>query len=131
MVVILSLYNLETLFEPKNPFLSLQKALTCIMCLLKTLSNQACKQLRPIKVLKMQKTFFTRIMTLQTKLLVIIYAYKISEKKCIFFFKQNLKILLESLALKPKKIEGHLIMYLHQFQSYLNKGSNSFFFLKD
>jgi hypothetical protein len=69
-------------------------------------------------------------MTLQTKLLVIIYAYKISAKKENFFFKQNLEILLESLASKPKRTEGHLIMYLHQFHSYLNKGSNYLFFLK-
>jgi hypothetical protein len=60
----------------------------------------------------MQKNIFTRIMTLRTKLLIIINTNKISAKK-EKFFQQNLEFLLKLFAFKPIKIEGHFILYLH------------------
>jgi hypothetical protein len=57
-------------------------------------------------------------MTLRIKLLVIIHADKIKIKKNeINFSPQNLKFLLEPLALKLMKSEGHLFIYLHQIKS--------------
>jgi hypothetical protein len=76
----------------------------------------------------MQKEcFFKKIMTLQTKLLVIIHANKMSVKNETFFLKQNLMFLLKPHALKPVKIEAHLIIYLHQSQSSKDKRSNYHF----
>jgi hypothetical protein len=57
-------------------------------------------------------------MALRRKLLIIIHSNKVSvKKKDNYFLKQNLKFLLEPSTLKPAKIEDHLIIYLHQFQS--------------
>jgi hypothetical protein len=52
------------------------------------------------------------------KLPLIIPINKMSaKKKEIICLKQNLELLLKPFALKLTKIEGHLIMYLHQFHS--------------
>ena len=48
-------------------------------------------------------------------------------KKRETFLKQNLELLLEPLALKPAKPEGHLMMYLSQLKYHRHKNKSSSF----
>ena len=76
---------------------------------------------------KYKRTFLQESWHCERKV-VIIHGDKKSAKKETKFSKQNLKFLLELLPRKPPKTKGHLILYLHQFQSCQDKISNYLFF---
>ena len=51
--------------------------------------------------------------------------YLTRQKNRQIFFIQNLNLILEPLAFKPTKIEDHLVIYIHQLQSYQHKNKAS------
>jgi hypothetical protein len=77
LIVILSLWNLETLFEPYESFSFIAKNHSLRYMLVEVLSNQASKQSRTINnALKMQRILFRKIHDIKNKLLIIIHADK-------------------------------------------------------
>ena len=79
LIVILSLWNPKTLFEPYESFSFIAKNHSLRYVPVKVLSNQASKQPRTINnALKMQRIlfFFHKIHDIKNKLLIIIHADK-------------------------------------------------------
>jgi hypothetical protein len=77
LIVILSLWNLETLFEPYESFSFITKNHSLRYMPVEVLSNQASKQPRTINnALKMQRILFRKIHDIKSKLLIIIHADK-------------------------------------------------------
>jgi len=114
-IVILSLWNLETLFESYKSFSFMAKNQNLHYIPIKVYSNQASKQPGTINdALKMQRVFFIGFMTLRTNYLLLFMLIKWLFKKRQFFLKQNLELFLEPFTLKPTKAEGHLMMYFHR-----------------
>ena len=115
LIMILSLWNLETLFEPYKSFSFMAKNQNLHYVIIKVYSNQASKQPGTINdALKMQRVFFTGFMTLRTNYLLLFMLIKWLFKKIQFFLKQNLELFLEPFTLKPTKAEGHLMVYFHR-----------------
>jgi len=113
MIVILGLWNPETLFEPYESFSFIAKNHSLRYVPVEVISNQASKQPGTINnSLKMQEYFFIRFMTSRTNYSLLFMLIKMSvKKKDKFFFKQNLELFLEPFTLKTK---GHLMVYFHQ-----------------
>ena len=99
LIVILSLWNPETLFEPYESFSFIAKNHSLRYVPVEVLSNQASKRPRTINnALKMQRILFHKIYDIKNKLLIIIYADKdecSKKKRDKFFLKQNLELFLE------------------------------------
>jgi len=77
LIVILSLWDLETLFEPYESFSFIAKNHSLRYVPIEVLSNQASKQPRTINnALKMQRILFHKIHDIKNKLLIIIHADK-------------------------------------------------------
>jgi len=115
LIMILSLWNLETLFEPYKSFSFMVKNQNLHYVTIKVCSNQVSKQPGIINdALKMQRVFFTGFMTLRTNYLLLFMLIKWLFKKIQFFLKQNLELFLEPFTLKPTKAEGHLMVYFHR-----------------
>jgi len=112
-------WNLETLFKLYKSFSFIAKNNTLHYVPIKILSNQASKQLGIINDdLKMQKILLYRRHDIENKLLIIIYANKISVQKEINFSQTKPRAFtLATCFENPQKAEGHLIMYFHQLQS--------------
>jgi hypothetical protein len=69
----------------------------------------------------MKRVHFHESHDIKNKLPIIIHTDKMSVQKRQFFLKQNLELFLEPFALESIKAEGHLILYLHQWQYYQHK----------
>jgi len=106
LIVIFSLWNPETLFEPYESFSFIAKNYSLRYVPVEVLSNQASKQPRTINNdLKMQRILFHKIHDIKYKLLIIIHANKNEcSKRDKFFLVQNLKLLLKPFTLKQKVI---------------------------
>jgi len=77
LIVILSLWNLETLFKSYESFSFIAKNHSLRYIPVEVLSNQASKQSRTINnALKMQRILFHKIHDIKNKLLVIIHGDK-------------------------------------------------------
>jgi hypothetical protein len=87
MIMILSLCNLEILFEPYECFSFIVKNHSLRYLPVEVLSNQASKQLETINdALKTQRVLFHKSHDIKNKLLIIIHANKMSIQKEIIFF---------------------------------------------
>ena len=106
LIVILSLWNPETLFEPYESFSFIAKYHSLRYVPVKVLSNQASKQPRAKNnALQMQRILFHKIHDIKNKLLIIIHADKNEWfKKRQIFLIQNLELFLEPFTLKQKVI---------------------------
>jgi len=92
LIVILGLWNPETLFEPYEPFSFIVKNHNLRYVPVEVLSNQASKQPRTINnALKMQRILFHKIHDIKNKLLIIIHADKdeCSKKDKFFLYKTS------------------------------------------
>jgi hypothetical protein len=77
LIVILSLWNPEILFEPYESFSFIAKNHSLHYVPVEVLSNQASKQPRTINnALQMQRILFHKIHDIKNKLLIIIHADK-------------------------------------------------------
>ena len=82
LIVIFSLWNPETLFEPYESFSFIAKNHSLRYVHVEVLSNQASKQPRTINnALKMQRILFHKIHDIKNKLLIIIHADKMNVQK--------------------------------------------------
>ena len=105
LIVILGLWNPETLFEPYESFSFITKNHSLRYVPLEVLSNEASKQPGTIKnALKMQRKLFHKIHDIKNKLLIIIHVNKWMFKKRQIFLIQNLELFLEPFSLKQKVI---------------------------
>jgi hypothetical protein len=89
LIVILNLWNPETLFEPYESFSFIAKNHSLRYVPVEVLSNQASKRPRTINnALKMQRILFHKIHDIKNKLLIIIHADKNEcSKRDKFFLK--------------------------------------------
>ena len=77
LIVIFSLWNPETLFEPYKSFSFIAKNHNLRYVSVEVISNEASKQLRTINnALEMQRILFHKIHDIKNKLLIIIHADK-------------------------------------------------------
>ena len=80
--MILSLWNLETLFEPYESFSFINNNHSLRYMSVEVISNQASKQPEKINnALKMQRVLFHKSHDIENKLLIIIYVDKMSVQK--------------------------------------------------
>jgi hypothetical protein len=80
LIVILSLWNPETLFEPYESFSFIAKNHSLCYVHVEVLSNQASKQPRTINnAPKMQRILFHKIHDIKKELLIIIH---VDKNKC-------------------------------------------------
>jgi hypothetical protein len=116
LMVILSLWNPETLFELYKSFSFIAKNHNLHYVPVKVISNQASKQPRTINnALKMQRILFLKIPDIKNKLLIIIYADINECSKKDQFFSYKISSFFSSPSLwKPIKTKGHLIIYFHR-----------------
>ena len=129
LIVILGLWNLETLFEPYEFFSFITKNHSLHYVPIKVLSNQASKQPRTINnALKMQRILFHNIHDIKNKLLIIIHADKDEgSKRDKFFFIQNLEPFLEPFTLKTHKNKRSSHDVFSPKTSLPNTRANNFF----
>ena len=88
----------------------------------KVLSNQENKQPGTTNnALKMQRVLFHRSHDIKNKLPFIIHADKMSVQEETNFSQTKPRVfLLKPFTLKPIKIDGHLLTYLHQMTNIAN-----------
>ena len=111
LIVILSLWNLEILFEPYESFSFIAKNHSLRYVPVEVLSNQASKQPRIINnALKMQGILFHKIHDIKNKLLIIIHADKDECSKRGKFFLNKTSSFFSSPSLwKPIKVTSWCI----------------------
>jgi hypothetical protein len=105
LIVILSLWNPETLFEHYKSFSFIAKNHNLRYVSVKVLSNQASKQPRTINnALKMQRILFHKIHDIKNKLLIIIH---VDKNECLkrdkFFFSYKTSSFFSSPSLWNKR----------------------------
>jgi hypothetical protein len=95
----------------------------------KVLSNQENKQPGTTNnALKMQRVLFHKSHDIKNKLPIIIHVDKMSVQEETNFSQTKPRVfLLKPFTLKPIKIDGHLLTYLHQMTNIANIGANHFF----
>jgi len=101
LIVILSLWNPEILFEPYESFSFITKNHSLRYVPIEVLSNQASKPRTINNALKMQRILFHKIHDIKSKLLIIIHAVKnecLKRDKILLI--QNLELFLEPFTLK-------------------------------
>jgi len=104
LIVIFSLWNPETLFEPYETFSFIAKNHSLRYVPVEVLSNQASKQPRTINnALKMQRILFIRFMTSRINYSLLFMLIKMNVQKETSF-SQNLELFLEPFTLKQKVI---------------------------
>jgi len=104
LIVIFSLWNPETLFEPYESFSFIAKNHSLRYVPVEVLSNQASKQPRTINnALKMQRILFIRFMTSRINYSLLFMLIKMNVQKETSF-SQNLELFLEPFTLKQKVI---------------------------
>jgi hypothetical protein len=104
LIVILSLWDPETLFEPYESFSFIAKNHSLRYVPIEVLSNQASKQPRTINnALKMQRILFHKIHDIKNKLLIIIHADKNECSKRDKFFSYKTSSFFSSLSLWNKR----------------------------
>jgi len=98
-MVILSLWDPETLFEPYESFSFIAKNHSLRYVPIEVISNQASKQPRTINnALKMQRILFHKIHDIKNKLLIIIHADKNECSKRDKFFSYKTSSFFSSLS---------------------------------
>ena len=115
LIVIFSLWNPETLFEPYESFSFIAKNHSLRYVHVEVLSNQASKQPRTINnALKMQRILFHKIHDIKNKLLIIHADKNECSKRDKFFSQTKPRAFFSSPSLwKPIKTKGHLMTYFH------------------
>jgi hypothetical protein len=104
LIVILSFWNPETLFEPYESFSFIAKNHSLRYVPIEVLSNQASKQPRTINnALKMQRILFHNIHDIKNKLLIIIHADKDKCSKRDKFFSYKTSSFFSSPSLWNKR----------------------------
>ena len=104
LIVILSLWNPETLFEPYESFSFIAKNHSLRYVPVEVLSNQASKQSRTINnALKMQRYFFIRFMTSRINYSLLFMLIKINVQKRDKFFSYKTSSFFSSLSLWNKR----------------------------
>jgi len=117
LIVIHSLWNPETLFEPYKSFSFIAKNHNLCYVLVEVLSNQASKQPRTINnALKMQIILFIRFMTSRISYSLLFMLIKINVQKEISFSHTKPRAFFFSSPplWKPIKTKGHLMTYFHR-----------------
>ena len=105
LIVIFSLWNPETLFEPYESFSFIAKNHSLHYVPVEVLSNQASKQPRTINnALKMQRILFHKIHDIKNKLLIIIHADKNKCSKRDKFFSYKTSSFFSSPSLQNKRL---------------------------
>jgi hypothetical protein len=112
LMVILSLWDPETLFEPYESFSFITKNHSLRYVPIEVISNQASKQPRTINnALKMQRILFHKIHDIKNKLLIIIHADKNEcSKRDKFFSYKTSSFFSRAFHIETK---GHLMTYFH------------------
>jgi len=104
LIVIFSLWDPETLFEPYESFFFIDKNHNLRYVTIEVLSNQASKQPRTINnALKMQRILFHKIHDIKNKLLIIIHADKNECSKRDKFFSYKTSNFFSNLSLWNKR----------------------------
>ena len=102
LIAILSLWNLETLFEPYESFSFIAKNHSLHYVPVEVLSNQASKQPGKINnAIKIQRVLFIRVMTSRTSYSLLFILIKWVFKRRQIFLRHNLELFLEQFTWKP------------------------------
>jgi hypothetical protein len=111
LIVIFSLWNPETLFEPYESFSFIAKNHSLRYVPVEVLSNQASKQPRTINnALKMQRILFIRFMTSRINYVLLFMLIKTNVQKETSFSHTKPRTFSRAFHFETK---GHLMMYFH------------------